>query len=193
MNGWGRAGIALGIIGLMVILIGLFPAIVGIVPTPGIGIVKITVILIGFTILIVAALVFIQSVFYPGIAHNLGQQIGIRLSLTGLLASAAAGYADVLGYGSNPPTASLRPILGPYQTAGLIGGFVVAAFGVLIFALAGLYIAAPSDSPVEEAGEDSATLPERLPVIAVESSSLPDDPELAPALDIQPDSVSDNN
>jgi len=179
VSGWGRAGIALGIVGLMVILIGLFPAIVGIVPTPGIGIVKITVILIGFSILIIGALTFIQSVFYPGIRHNLGQQIAIRLSLTGLLISAAAGYADVLGYGSNPPSVTQRPILGPYQTAGLIGGFVIAAFGVLIFALSGLYATTADDIP-----ESIESLPEP---IAAEPPPLPADPELAPALGIQPE------
>ncbi len=101
------------------------------------------------------ALIFVQCAFYPGQPHTLWQEIGVRLSLTGLLASAAAGYADVLGYGSNPPGAGQHPALGIYQTMGMVGGFLIAALGVLIFALSGSQEIVPlppaeSDEPAQQ-------------------------------------------
>jgi len=134
---WAQVGIAIGVLGAVITLIGLFPTLTGFDPTPGIGIVQILTILVGFSLIIFGAFIFAQTTYYPGVKHTLIQQIGIRLSLTGLLGSAAAGLADVLGYGSNPPTATQRPVLGIYQAAGLIGGFVIAAVGVLLFALYG--------------------------------------------------------
>lgn len=137
VSGWIRVGIAVGALGVVLTLIGLFPTIIGIAPNPGFGIVKTVTVLIGLSLLIVGALVFVQSAYYPRQLHTLGQEIAVRLSLTGLLVSIASGLADVLGYGSNPPGPDSRPSLGAYQTAGLIGGFVIAALGVAIFALTG--------------------------------------------------------
>src|SRR5579863_10069570 len=133
-RGWIRVGIAVGGLGLILTLIGLFPTITGINPTPGFGIVKTVTVLTGFCVLILGALIFVQSVYYPGQPHTLAQEIAVRLSLTGLLIAIASGLADVLGYGSNPPGPNSRPMLGPYKMAGLIGGFLIAAVGVLIFA-----------------------------------------------------------
>ncbi len=134
---WAQFGIAVGILGAVLSLIGLFPSLTGLEASAGIGIVQILTILAGFSAMILGAFVFVQTSYYPSIKHNLAQQIGIRLSLTGLLGSAAAGLADVLGFGSNPPSLEQRPVLGPYQSIGLIGGFIIASIGVLIFVLMG--------------------------------------------------------
>jgi len=136
-SGWVRFAIAVGLLGGIVLLIGLFPQLTGIEPTPGVGIVKISTILLGYSTFILGALIFVQSAFYPKRPHTLWQEIGVRLSLTGLVFSAFSAYADVLGYGSNPPGPGQRPLLGIYQATGLVGGFLIAALGVLIFALSG--------------------------------------------------------
>ncbi len=149
MGRWAQVGIAVGMLGAVLTLIGLFPTITGLDPTPGIGIVQILTILAGFSLIILGAFIFVQATYYHGLGHNLAQQIGVRISLTGLLGAAAAGLADVLGYGSNPPLPGQRPILGPYQALGLVGGFVIAALGVLLFALMGSS-GTPSDSPTSE-------------------------------------------
>ena len=132
-----QLGILIIGLGSIITFIGLFPTITGFEPTPGIGILQILTILSGFSVLTAGALWFVQSAFYSGIKHNLAQQISIRLSMTGLVIAIAAGLADVLGYGSNPPGPDQRPILGPLQTAGLLGGFVVASIGVILFAILG--------------------------------------------------------
>jgi hypothetical protein len=137
VSGWVRVGIAVGALGVMLALIGLFPTLIGIAPHPGFGIVKTVTLLAGFSLIIVGALVFAQAAYYPGQPHTLAQEIAVRLSLTGLLISFASGLADVLGYGSHPPGPDSHPTLGAYKIAGLIGGFLIAALGVAIFALSG--------------------------------------------------------
>ncbi len=142
-----QLGIAVAVLGGVVTLIGLFPSITGYEPSPGIGILQIMVILTGFSLLILGVYIFAQATYYPGVKHNLAQQIGVRLSMTGLVISVAAGLADVLGYGSHPPGPDQRPFLGTWQATGLIGGFVIASLGVLIFVLMGH--AGPPDNPGE--------------------------------------------
>ena len=137
MNGWVRFGLAVGTLGGMLILLALFPTIAGIEPSPGFGILRTLTVLIGFAVLIFGTFVFVQNAYYPRQPHTLGQKIAVRLSMTGLLGSGAAGLADVLGYGSNPPGGLSRPVLGAYQTFGIVAGFVLAGVGVLLFSLFG--------------------------------------------------------
>ncbi|NJL92643.1 MAG: hypothetical protein HC915_02395 [Anaerolineae bacterium] len=119
-------------------LIGLYPGITGVEPQRGIGVLQVIIILVGMLLIISGAMLFVKIGFYAGVASTLTQRIAVRLSLTGLLFSAAAGLADVLGYGSNPAeTPEMLPILGVYQAWGMVLGFVVAALGVLIFGAAG--------------------------------------------------------
>jgi hypothetical protein len=132
-----QLSIAITLLGGVVTLIGLFPTVTGLEPTPGIGILQILTILFGFSVLIGGALLFIQSTYYPGIRHNLAQQIALRLSMTGLVIAAVSGLADVLGYGSHPPGPHQRPFLGVFQATGLIAGFFIASLGVILFALTG--------------------------------------------------------
>lgn len=132
-----QLGIALGALGAVLALMGMFPGVTGLDATAGIGVLQIVVILVGFTLLIGGALLYVQGAFYPGVRHNLSQQIALRLSATGLLFGAIAGLGDLLGFGSHPPGLTDGPFLGYWQAAGLIGGFVIASLGVVLFALLG--------------------------------------------------------
>ncbi len=131
-----QVGIAIAVLGGVITLIGLFPGVTGLEAAAGVGIIQTLVILAGFSTLIFGAYIFVQATYYPGMPHNLAQQIALRLSMTGLVIAVASGLADVLGYGSQQPPEQ-RPFLGPWQAAGLIGGFVIASIGVIIFALMG--------------------------------------------------------
>jgi hypothetical protein len=124
-------------LGGVIAFIGLFPGVIGLDVAAGVGLFQMTVILVGLTLLILGALYFVQANYYPGQPHTLGQQIGIRLAATGLIVSFMSGLADVLGVGTHPPIEA-PSLLGPWQTAGLIGGFVVASIGVILFALLGI-------------------------------------------------------
>jgi hypothetical protein len=94
----------------------------------------------------------------PGLPNTLGQDIGIRLTLTGLLMSAAAGLADVLGFGSHPSTPASRPLLGQLQAIGFIAGILLASSGVIVYVLFGPS-PPPTDQP-EESGNNHANIPD---------------------------------
>ena len=133
-------------LGLVTCFMGLYPGITGAEPQTGIGVLQIFTIVVGMALIISGAVLFVKIHFYSHLSANLTQQIALRLSFTGLLISAAAGFSDLLGYGSNPPGGPDEiPVLGPYQAAGMIFGYFIAALGVLIFAVAG---------PIEEIAED---------------------------------------
>jgi hypothetical protein len=133
----GQFGIVLGALGAVLAFMGLFPGVTGVEPTLGIGVVQIVLILTGFSLLIAGAFIYAKYTFYVQKHSNLAQQIGLRLSMTGLLFAGMTGAADILGFGSNPRTETSDIFFGPWQAVGLIGGFLIAALGVLIYALTG--------------------------------------------------------
>jgi hypothetical protein len=132
-----QLGIAVTLFGGVIAFIGLFPSVIGAEASQGVGVLQVLTILVGFSVLIGGAYIFAQATYYPNTRHNLAQKIGVRLSMTGLVLAAAIGLADVLGFGSNSPLIGQRPTLGPWQTAGLVGSFVIASLGLLIFVLLG--------------------------------------------------------
>ncbi|MBZ0300139.1 MAG: hypothetical protein K8J31_10375 [Anaerolineae bacterium] len=133
----GQIGIALGALGVVLALMGLFPGVTGLPPTPGIGAIQLVTMLTGFSLLITGAFIYAKYTFYATLRSNLAQQIALRLSMTGLLLSGMAAMADVLGFGSNLRIESSDIFFGPWQAGGLIGGFLVASLGVLIYAVTG--------------------------------------------------------
>ncbi len=130
-------GIALGALGTVLTFMGLFPGVTGLSPARGIGIVQIFTMLMGFTLLIMGALIYVKFTFYVGHPANLAQQIGIRLALTGLLFAAMSGSADIVGFGSHGSVTSSEPLFGMLQAIGIIGSFIIAALGVLLYAIGG--------------------------------------------------------
>jgi hypothetical protein len=129
-------GIATGALGVVLSLMGLFPTVTGIEPGEGIGIVQVMMLLVGFALLILGALLYVKFTFYVGTAARLSQQIGVRLALTGLVMSGMSGLADFLGFGSHSPQ-QVEPVLGQLQAVALLVGFLVSALGVLIYAVSG--------------------------------------------------------
>jgi hypothetical protein len=98
---------------------------------------QIFVILIGFILLILGALIYVKFTFYAFKPANLAQQIGIRLALTGLLFACMSGLSDILGFGSHGLESPGGTLFGVLQAMGIIGSFVVASLGVLIYAVTG--------------------------------------------------------
>lgn len=161
----GQIGIAIGALGIVLAVMGLFPTVAGLVPTPGIGIVQLITIMIGFSLLIMGAYIYAKFTFYAGVRSNLAQQIGVRLALTGLLFGGMAATADVLGFGSNIRTETSDVFFGPWQASGLIGGFGLAALGILIYAISGTLedeqdAATSGEDPPDEAASQSAATAE---------------------------------
>ncbi|MCY4008925.1 MAG: hypothetical protein OXF22_04140 [Anaerolineaceae bacterium] len=130
-----QLGIILIALGIISTLIGLFPGIAGSPPVGDVGQIQITVILGGFCLQIFGAWVYVRFNFYPDGTVNLIQQIGIRFTWTGLLFSLLSGFADILGFGSHGGNEGF--FLGRGQALGLVGGFLFASIGLLIYALGG--------------------------------------------------------
>ncbi len=144
--------ISIGALGVVITLIGLFPGIIGLEAAEGVGVLQVLVILLGFTILFTSAYFFAKKTFYSGQPSTLAQDIGIRLTMTGLLIAGAAGLADVLGFGSHPSTPGSRPMLGQLQALAFLGGILLASSGVAIYALFGP--PPENDGPSADSGSD---------------------------------------
>lgn len=137
MTGVAQIGIALGTLGLMLASLGLFPGLTGVTPAAGFGTIQYTAVLTGFALLTLGALVYAKFTLYAGRAANFAQQISVRLTLTGIVAAALAGFSDYLGFGSHLPTQVSQVYLGEVQIAGAIFGFICAFLGVFLYALTG--------------------------------------------------------
>ena len=137
MIGIAQFGIALSTLGAVLAFMGLFPSVTGIEPGLGVGIVQYMTVFIGFALLDLGALIYVKYTFYPDRSSNFAQQIGIRLTLTGLLLGGMAGLADFLGFGSHMRTEITDVVFGPLQAIAAVGGLVVAALGVALYATTG--------------------------------------------------------
>lgn len=137
MIGIAQFGIAIAALGIVLALMGLFPGVTGIQPAAGVGVVQFVMILIGFTLLDLGALIYVKFTLYVGRGANLTQQIGVRLALTGLVLAGLIGMADFLGFGSHVRSETGDVYFGQFQALGLIGSLLVSALGVLIYAVMG--------------------------------------------------------
>lgn len=151
-----QVGIAIGALGVVLMMMGLFPGVTGLDPTPGIGITQVFALLLGFSWFIIGALIYVKYTFYLHSRSNLTQQIGTRLSMTGLVLAAMTGLADVLGYGSHGPEFDTADVLGELQAAGIILSYTIACLGVLVYAVGG--------SPGPEAPPNPPTTDDELEV-----------------------------
>jgi hypothetical protein len=133
MNRLAQVGIICVILGGMTLFLGLFPFAADIDATPGFGPAQIFAILSGLVVLIVGAYVVVFSVIGQNRPYRLIHGVGIRLGLTGLVIAASATLADVMGFGSHT-TAAMT--FGWLQEVGLLFGFLVAASGVIVYAMA---------------------------------------------------------
>lgn len=138
MTGLPQIGIALGALGVVLTLMGLFPGVTGINAADGVGIVQFSAILIGYTLLMLGALLYVKFTFYVGRAATLIQQIGVRLTLTGLVFAGLVGLADFLGFGSHGiMNEAGEGIFGEWQAIAFFLMLMLAAIGVLVYLLSG--------------------------------------------------------
>jgi hypothetical protein len=137
MSRFGQVGIAIGTLGIVIALMGLFPGITGVEETPGIGMVQIIMLLLGYGLLVLGAVLYIKFTYYLGARSNLTQQIGVRVIMTGLLFAAIAGLSDILGFGSHVRTETRDIFFGGLQGIGLLASLAISSFGVLLYTVAG--------------------------------------------------------
>jgi hypothetical protein len=137
MSRFGQVGIALGTLGVMIAFMGLFPGVTGVAETIGIGVVQVFMLLTGYAMLVFGGLIYAKFTFYLDSKSNLAQQIGVRLTLTGLLFAALTGLADILGFGSHIRTSTGDIFFGGLQGLGTILSLTVSCFGVLLYTITG--------------------------------------------------------
>lgn len=130
-------GIVLGALGFVLLVMGLFPGVVGRPSTPGVGLVQLVLMLGGFGLLVMGALLYVKFTFYTTVPSNLVQQVGSRLGLTGIVFASICGLADILGFGSNNILTAGDAVIGRLQIAGIIGSFFISSIGVLLYTIAG--------------------------------------------------------
>lgn len=152
-----QVGVALGAMGVMLCLMGLFPGVTGAAITVGIGLIQVTMVLLGYALLILGALVYLKFTFYLDIPSTLAQQIGTRLALTGILFAALSGLADILGFGTHIRNDVGDIFFGQLQMVGILASFALSSLGVLVYVLTGLHLArhAPFEALTNGIQEDS--------------------------------------
>lgn len=126
-----QVGVFCVTLGGVILFLGLFPSAVDIDTTPGIGLVQILGMQIGLLLLIIGAYTVVYATLHRGRPRSLMRDIGVRLGMTGLVVSAAATLADVMGFGSH--TSAAGPVFGWLQAAGMLVGFLIAAVGVVVY------------------------------------------------------------
>jgi hypothetical protein len=126
----------LDVLGAIILFLGLFPFAVDL-GIEGVGLAQIMTWLVGLTLLVLGAYVVVFALVHRDRPRTLLRDIGVRLGMTGLVMSAAAALADIMGFGSHGMGTSF--LFGWVQVVGMLVGFVVAAIGVLIYGLAGSY------------------------------------------------------
>lgn len=162
MIGLPQFGITLGALGTVLMLMGLFPGVTGITPGEGIGIVQFSAIVSGAVLLNIGAIFYIKSTLYSGRPDNLTQQVCIRLSYTGLVLAGFTGLADYLGFGSHGDEGA--SFFGPLQAAVVLLFLMIAAVGVLLYALSGSPPVTPPPPP--SAPQPGVLRTDEMPLVA---------------------------
>ncbi|MCK6578459.1 MAG: hypothetical protein L6Q98_10175 [Anaerolineae bacterium] len=138
MIGPAQFGIVIGALGGVLMLMGLFPTVTGITPGEGIGIVQFVAMVLGAGLLNVGAILYVKFTLYPNQEANLTQQICVRVAFTGLVLAAFTGMGDYLGFGSHVvELGSPEVFFGSLQAGALLVFLLLAALGVLLYAMAG--------------------------------------------------------
>lgn len=127
-----RFGVGLVVFGFFVFAIGVFPDLIRLSLTPGIGLLQITSLLLGVTVMTLGAYVYAYATRHRAQPRRLREDIGLRLMATGLVVAYATGYADVLGIGSH--YGAERPMLGLLQASGIALGIFITVAGIVLYA-----------------------------------------------------------
>ena len=129
-----RAGVTAAVFGFFVFLLALFPRLINFDITPGVGILQITLILIGISFVTVGAYLYTYATRHRARPRRLRESVGVRLMLTGLVLAYVSGLADVLGIGTHPPgNPAAQPHLGEWQAVGITLGVLVIVAGVFLY------------------------------------------------------------
>lgn len=124
--------LGLFLLGVLLAFLSLGAEFLGLDRTPGFGLLQMFELLVGVTFMTVAAYMRLQD-FRRGAPRSLQADIGVRLSLTGLVFCYVAGLSDLLRIGTHIEPRFERPFVGPLQLGGLILGVVAILVGMVLY------------------------------------------------------------
>jgi len=101
--------------------------------TPGFGVLQTLVFLVGLTALTIAAYLLMSAARPPDTPRSLQADIGVRLSLTGLVFCYVTGFADLIRIGTHVQPEFERPFIGPLQLAGFVVGLLILLGGMVLY------------------------------------------------------------
>lgn len=101
--------------------------------TPGFGVLQTFGFLLGITSLTVAIYLHLSASRPPDAPRSLQADVGVRLSLTGLVLCYVSGFADLIRIGTHVQPEFERPFIGPLQLGGLVLGLLVLVAGILLY------------------------------------------------------------
>lgn len=121
------------LLGVVLCAIALGAELLGLDLTPGFGIVQMLQLLIGITLLSLAAFLYMKRLRPAGAPRSLQADIGVRLAATGLIFTYVAGLSDLIGIGTHIEPSFERPFVGPLQLGGLALGVLSILAGILLY------------------------------------------------------------
>ncbi len=121
------------VVGIALVITAVVAEFVGFGPTPGFGAIQTLGFLLGITALTIAGYLFLSGSRPPGAPRSLQADIGIRLSLTGLVLCYVSGFADLIRIGTHVQPEFERPFIGPLQLGGLVVGLLVLVAGMILY------------------------------------------------------------
>lgn len=124
---------ALSIVGLLVVVGAVATELLGLDLTPGFGVLQTLAFLVGLTALTIAAYLFMSAGRPPDAPRSLQADVGVRLSLTGLVFCYVTGFADLIRIGTHVQPEFERPFIGPLQLGGFVVGLLILLGGMVLY------------------------------------------------------------
>ncbi len=121
------------VIGTLLSLVSLGAELLGLDLTPGFGIVQMVQLLLGLTLLTMAAFIHIWLTHRRSAPRSLQADIGVRLAATGLVFAYVSGLSDLLQIGTHLEPDFVRPYVGPLQLGGIALGILSIVAGILLY------------------------------------------------------------
>ena len=121
------------VLGLALVIVAIVAETGGYDLTPGFGVLQTLIFLFGVTLLTIAAYLKMGALRNSGAPPSLQADVGVRLSLTGLVLAYVSGFADLIQIGTHLRPEFERPFLGPLQLGGLVLGLLVLVAGMLLY------------------------------------------------------------
>ena len=129
-----RAVVAvLAIVGLLLVVGAVATELFGLDLTPGFGVLQTLAFLMGITALTIAAYLLMAAARPPDAPRSLQADIGVRLSLTGLVFCYVTGFADLIRIGTHVQPEFERPFIGPLQLGGFVVWLLILLAGIVLY------------------------------------------------------------